>query len=62
MLIPDAPRALREVRGSDAELLHLSVLLAAMDGEAPLPLATMRERYAASAMPPCAAIRTTAAT
>ena len=38
--------ALREVRGSDAELLHLSALLAAMDGEAPLPLATMRERYA----------------
>ncbi|PZX22062.1 Phosphonates transport system; putative Acetyltransferase; GCN5-related N-acetyltransferase domain [Cupriavidus phytorum] len=38
--------ALREVRGSDAELLHLSALLATMDGEAPLPLATMRERYA----------------
>lgn len=38
--------ALREVRGSDAELRHLSSLLAAMDGEPPLPLATMRERYA----------------
>ncbi|RWA50285.1 GNAT family acetyltransferase [Cupriavidus sp. UYMSc13B] len=37
---------LREVRGSDAELRHLSALLAALDGESPLPLATMRERYA----------------
>ncbi|NOV22445.1 GNAT family N-acetyltransferase [Cupriavidus necator] len=46
MLMPDASPALREVRGSDAELLHLSALLAAMDGEMPLPLATMRERYA----------------
>lgn len=38
--------ALREVRGSDAELRHLSALLAAMDDEPPLPLAIMRERYA----------------
>ncbi|XDA01715.1 GNAT family N-acetyltransferase [Cupriavidus sp. Agwp_2] len=38
--------ALREVRGSDAELRHLSALLASMDGEPPLSLATMRERYA----------------
>jgi GNAT superfamily N-acetyltransferase len=38
--------ALREVRGSDAELRHLSALLAAMDNEPPLPLGTMRERYA----------------
>jgi len=37
---------LHEVQGSDAELLHLSALLATMDGEAPLPLATMRERFA----------------
>ncbi|SPS00011.1 GNAT family N-acetyltransferase [Cupriavidus taiwanensis] len=46
MLIPATSLALREVRGSDAELLHLSALLATMDGETPLPLATMRERYA----------------
>jgi len=38
---------LREVQGTDAELLQLSALLAAMDDEAPLPLATMRERFAA---------------
>ncbi|WP_439685383.1 Acetyltransferase GNAT-family [Cupriavidus oxalaticus] len=38
--------ALREVRGSDAELRHLSALLASMDGETPLSLETMRERYA----------------
>jgi GNAT superfamily N-acetyltransferase len=41
------PLTLREVQGSDAELLHLSALLATMDDEAPLPLATMRERFAA---------------
>ncbi|AVA32899.1 GNAT family N-acetyltransferase [Cupriavidus metallidurans] len=38
---------LREVQGVDAELLHLSALLATMDNETPLPLATMRERFAA---------------
>lgn len=38
---------LREVQGSDEELLHLSALLATMDDEAPLPLATMHERFAA---------------
>lgn len=42
----EAVLALREVRGSDAELRHLSALLAAMDGEPPLSLETMRERYA----------------
>lgn len=42
----EAVLTLREVRGSDAELRHLSALLAAMDDETPLPLATMRERYA----------------
>jgi len=40
------PLTLHEVQGSDAELLHLSALLATMDNEAPLPLATMRERLA----------------
>ncbi len=44
--IAQAVLTLREVRGSDAELRHLSALLAALDGESPLPLATMRERYA----------------
>ncbi len=39
--------ALREVQGSDTELLHLAALLATMDNETPLPLATMRERHAA---------------
>lgn len=43
----DTALTLREVQGSDAELLHLSALLATMDDETPLPLATMRERYAA---------------
>jgi len=38
---------LREVQGSDTELLQLSALLATMDDEAPLPLATMHERFAA---------------
>jgi GNAT superfamily N-acetyltransferase len=38
---------LREVQGADAELLQLSTLLATMDDEAPLPLETMRERFAA---------------
>lgn len=37
---------LREVRDCDADLLRLAALLATMDDEAPLPLATMRERYA----------------
>jgi len=42
----DIRMTLHEVQGSDAELLHLSALLATMDDEAPLPLATMRERFA----------------
>lgn len=42
----DGRLTLREVRGSDQELLHLAALLATMDDEAPLPLETMRERYA----------------
>ena len=41
------PLTLREVQGTDTELLHLSALLATMDDEAPLPLETMRERFAA---------------
>ena len=32
---------LREVQGVDAELLHLSALLATMDNETPLPLAAL---------------------
>ena len=38
---------LREVQGSDAELQQLAELLATMDDEPVLPLASMRERYAA---------------
>jgi GNAT superfamily N-acetyltransferase len=42
----DTRLTLREVLGTDAELEQLAILLATMDDEAPLPLATMRERYA----------------
>jgi len=42
----DDTLTLREVRGSDTELQHLAALLATMDDEPPLPLVTMRERYA----------------
>lgn len=38
---------LREVQGSDEELQQLATLLATMDDEPELPLAIMRERYAA---------------
>lgn len=38
---------LREVHGSDEELLQLAALLSTMDDETPLPLPTMRERHAA---------------
>ncbi|CAG9182902.1 hypothetical protein LMG23992_04855 [Cupriavidus laharis] len=43
----DPALTLREVQGSDAELRQLAALLATMDDEPLLPLATMRERYAA---------------
>ncbi|CAG2146720.1 hypothetical protein LMG31506_03441 [Cupriavidus yeoncheonensis] len=43
----DAVMAVREVQGSDEELRQLAALLATMDDEPELPLATMRERYAA---------------
>ncbi len=42
----DTDLILREVSGSDTELQQLAALLATMDNEPPLPLATMRERYA----------------
>ena len=43
----DPVMALREVQGGDEELQQLAALLATMDDEPELPLATMRERYAA---------------
>jgi GNAT superfamily N-acetyltransferase len=43
----DPVLTLREVQGSDEELRQLAALLATMDDEPELPLATMRERFAA---------------
>lgn len=42
----DTSLTLREVQGTDTDLEQLAALLATMDDEPPLPLATMRERYA----------------
>jgi GNAT superfamily N-acetyltransferase len=43
----DPAMTLREVQGSDEELHQLAALLATMDNEPELPLATLRERFAA---------------